>query len=80
MRDEDGNPIRCSCGKVCYTEREAGMFLNGVRKRHKSRSIRRMVCSNNDTVKRKFHCEICGYWHLTHWRQYNVDRKRKYDR
>lgn len=74
MKDQEGNYMRCVCGKVCYTEREAGGLLNSL----KARGSKDWVSTRRKTkvMKRKYHCNECGFWHLTHYSYYNEGKRR----
>ena len=68
MKDGFGREIRCeSTGKICYTEREAGEILN-MPKRHSH---------SNEIPKRKYFCEKCGCYHLTHQTFYKSDKPQR---
>lgn len=47
-------------GKQCFTEREAGERLNFLKKGWSRRGKKKQV------PKRKYWCQECGYYHLTH--------------
>jgi len=48
----------CSCGKICYTKREAHEIINDARRNcHKDR--------RHKIPKRAYPCDICGQWHVT---------------
>lgn len=56
----------CSCGKRCYTERAAGVAINKCKKHRRSKTrAREREFSSNGVPKRKYFCDICGFWHLT---------------
>lgn len=61
---------RCeSCGKICYSEREANCIINDAKR---GINIRRngvrmkLRCRSKIIPRRKYYCRACGYWHLTH--------------
>lgn len=57
MISENGEKLRCSfCGKICYTQREAGYLLNTRSSHSKHRE---------KVPRRKYFCKQCGYYHLT---------------
>ena len=67
MKDCFGQDIRCYFeGKICYTAREAGGVINGARRRHVTNSYR----NGKNIPKRKYFCEKCGYYHVTHYSYY----------
>lgn len=51
-------------GKRCYTEREAGATLNNLLKGRGMRSAKK----KRNIPKRKYYCDKCGFYHLTHFR------------
>lgn len=64
----------CSvAGKICYTEQEAGIVINGCKK-HIYMGGRQWAKS---IPRRKYYCKDCGYFHLTHMALYNIE-SRKY--
>lgn len=61
-------------GKVCYTEREAGAVINSAKRSRSGirRGERVNVRSGRQNIpKRKYHCPVCGMWHVTHYSYYN---------
>lgn len=60
---------RCPCGKLCYTESEAGGIVNSLKHRHKR-------SGNGDIPKRYYFCDICGMYHLTK-KKANCERPKK---
>lgn len=65
---------RCSrTGKVCYTERDAGEMLNRTRDK---RYIKRKHLNSKNAPRRKYRCEFCGWWHLTHQPFYKNNRQK----
>ena len=56
-------------GKRCYSEREANVMLNnaknGVWIRKNGRNIK-VRSKSKQIPKRKYFCEYCGTYHLTH--------------
>lgn len=77
MFNEDGTLMYCTCGKVCYTEAEAGRFLNVKKYGHSNLRTRHMISKGKNTVKRKYKCNICNWWHLTHYANKRSGRKWK---
>ncbi|GEM_PF-1759328 len=66
MNDADGTAIRCFWeGKICYTAREAGFILNAVR--HRCNFNGRRICRGKNMPRRKYYCERCQFYHLTHY-------------
>lgn len=60
-----------SCNKYCYTEREAGEILNKIHGKHYG-------CGKKKEVpKRKYYCDDCKAYHLTHLGYYDCKSKRK---
>lgn len=73
MKDYFGQNIRCYfAGKICYTAREAGEVINCARKHHNCYSFRK----GKNIPKRKYLCETCGYYHVTHHSFYTDDEKK----
>jgi hypothetical protein len=77
MKTVDGNYVVCGfSGKICYTEREAGLVINGC-KRHVYVGNRRWAKSAHGNSKsiprRKYYCKDCGFYHVTHLALYDVD-------
>ena len=57
MKDGFGRELICeSEGKICYTEREARIALNGAR--HHGNRVKKIP-------KRMYPCKKCGHYHLT---------------
>lgn len=79
MKTIEGNYVMCSsAGKICYTEREAGIVINGCKK-HSYMGGRHWAKSSHGHSKsiprRKYYCKDCGYFHLTHMALYNIDSR-----
>ena len=79
MKTIEGNYVMCSsAGKICYTEREAGIVINGCKK-HIYMGGRHWAKSSHGHFKsiprRKYYCKDCGYFHLTHMALYNIDSR-----
>jgi hypothetical protein len=77
MKTEEGNYVMCIfTGKICYTEREAGLVINGC-KRHVYVGNGRFAKSAHGNSKaiprRKYYCKDCGFYHLTHLALYDFD-------
>ena len=79
MKTIEGNYVMCSsAGKICYTEREAGIVINGCKKhiymggRHWAKSSHG---HSKSIPRRKYYCKDCGYFHLTHMALYNIDSR-----
>lgn len=68
------NEERRYCGgKICYCEREAGTIVNSAKRgrgghRHGGRVNVRPGRKN--IPKRKYYCNDCGMWHVTHYSYY----------
>lgn len=77
MFDENGEKKFChKTGKVCYSESEAGFILNRSKTHFKSRHGRKMSKVKDYKVTRKYRCEVCGYYHLTHRAYYGLAQKK----
>ena len=73
MKDGFGRDLRCeSTGKICYTEREAGIALNEAKKHHYSDDN-----TSKEIPKRKYYCEKCGCYHLTHQTFYKSNKPQR---
>lgn len=58
----------CSeCDKRCYSEREAGSILNSCKRHRNSDHCGR----NKELPRRKYWCNSCGHYHLTHYREWS---------
>lgn len=79
MKTNEGNYVICGfAGKICYTEREAGLVINGCKKHvhmgnhHWAKSAH----GNSKSIpRRKYYCKECGYYHLTHMALYSIDSR-----
>lgn len=78
MKTADGTYVMCIfTGKICYTEREAGIVINGC-KRHIYLGQGRCGKSSHGTgsskaiPRRKYYCKECGFYHVTHKALYDV--------
>ena len=77
MKTNEGNYVMCvAAGKICYTEREAGLVINGCKKhvymggRHWAKSSH----GNSKSIpRRKYYCKDCGFYHVTHLALYDKD-------
>ena len=68
MKDCFGQDVRCYfAGKICYTAREAGEVINGARRHHRN---------GKNIPRRKYYCETCGYYHVTHYSFYADDERK----
>ena len=81
MKTEEGTYVMCIfTGKICYTEREAGIVINGC-KRHVYLGQGRSGKSSHGTgstkaiPRRKYYCKDCGYYHVTHIKNYRTDNQ-----
>ncbi len=76
MKTIDGNYLTCAfTGKICYTEREAGIVINGCKKHVYLGNGRYGKNSHGNSgtkaiPRRKYFCKDCGYFHLTHLPMY----------
>ena len=67
MRYSDGNEVVCEkTHKICYTQREAGNIVNDCR-RH---GYKKCGLRQKNKPMRKYHCEYCNAWHITHYKSY----------
>ncbi len=76
MKTSEGNYVMCFfSGKICYTEREAGLVINGCKK-HVYSAHGKLVKSAHGNSKaiprRKYFCKECGFYHVTHLALYNI--------
>ena len=81
MRTKDGNYVICYfSGKICYSQREAGMVITGCKK-HFYAGKRHWVKSAHGTgssksiPRSKYYCKDCGYYHVTHIKNYRTDNQ-----
>ena len=77
MKTVDGNYVVCGfSGKICYTEREAGLVINGC-KRHvyvgNCRWAKSAHGNSKSIPRRKYYCKDCGFYHVTHLALYDMD-------
>ncbi len=76
MKDLSGNDIRCFAeGKICYTEREAGIVINNAKRHHYGNDVKR----GKNIPKRKYFCNVCGFYHLTHYKYFADDKMIDYN-
>ena len=76
MKAMYGNDIRCYAeGKICFTEREAGIAINNARRHHYGNDDKR----GKNIPKRKYFCTECGFYHLTHYKYFVADNKINYN-
>jgi len=79
MKTNDGNYVICAfAGKICYTEREAGLVINGCKKHvHMgNHHWAKAAHGNSKSIpRRKYYCKDCGYYHLTHMALYTNDSR-----
>ncbi|MCF0241390.1 MAG: hypothetical protein HUK25_02060 [Treponema sp.] len=69
---DDRNIMYCmETEKRCYSEREAGSILNSCRRHRTSDHCGR----NKDLPRRKYWCNSCGHYHLTHTPYYTKDSR-----
>ena len=73
MKNDFENDIICeSTGKICYSKKEAGKAINGAKKRHYTDGH-----SAKKIPRRKYYCEKCGCYHLTHLTFYKSDKPQR---
>lgn len=77
MKTIDGEHVMCIfTGKICYTEREAGLVINGVKKHHhvgNGKWIKSNHGNSKNIPRRKYYCKDCGFYHVTHLALYDYD-------
>lgn len=76
MKTVEGNNIQCSyTGKICYTQREAGMVINDCKKHrfYGKHSVKVGFGNSKSIPRRKYYCKDCGYYHITHLPLYGRD-------
>ena len=69
MKTLDGNYVMCIfTGKICYTEREAGIVINANKKHHyfDGGLIKSSYGNSKNVPRRKYFCKDCGFYHVTH--------------
>lgn len=81
MKNEFGNTLYCeACGKICYTQRGASEALYSSKRhvysRHNQTTKKRM---SKYTPQRKYFCQSCGYYHLTHRKHSRESRMYTYE-
>ena len=79
MKTNEGNYVMCIfTGKICYTEREAGIVINGC-KRHVHMGNGHWAKAAHGNSKaiphRKYYCKDCGFYHVTHLALYDMGSK-----
>ncbi len=79
MRNIDGNYVTCGAsGKICYTQREAGLVINGCKK-HYYMGYHKWAKGGHGNSKaiprRKYFCSECGYYHVTHTALFSADSR-----
>ena len=73
MKDQNQNDIICfQEHKICYTEREAGGILNSCRRHNYSN----WGVGQKYKPMRKYYCNECGFYHITHLKSYVFDPKK----
>lgn len=82
MKTEDENKMTCiKSGKICYSEREAGIIINGCKKHIYIRHGIPVKSSHGNSKaipRRKYICPDCGFYHVTHQPKFTHD-DRSYD-
>ena len=77
MKTNEGNYVMCIfTGKICYTEREAGLVINGCKKHFYAGHGRwaKSAHGNSKSIpRRKYYCKDCGFYHVTHLALYDMD-------
>ncbi len=75
MKTDEGNYVMCIfTGKICYTEREAGLVINGCKKHvHMGNNHWAKSAHGNSKAipRRKYYCKDCGFYHVTHLALYD---------
>lgn len=69
-----------STGKVCYTEREAGTVINSSRKHiyiGNNHTIKSGRANSKNIPRRKYFCEECRHYHVTHLALYDIDSQNR---
>ena len=79
MKTQEGESVICvETGKICYTEREAGIIMNKARSHFYEdhmKTRREHFTNSKDIPRRKYYCKNCGYFHVTHMSHYNGDKR-----
>lgn len=77
MKTVEGFNVKCEgTGKVCYTEREAGLVINGCKKHVHAGNhhwIKGDHSNSKNIPRRKYYCKECGFFHVTHLALYDID-------
>jgi hypothetical protein len=65
MIDENDEKNICEpTGKICYSQREAGIMLNSLKNsRHRWNNRNKII------PLRSYRCEYCNTFHLTHYKK-----------
>lgn len=76
-KTEKGTYVMCIfTGKICYTEREAGIVINGCKKHVHvggGKFIKSAHGKSKAIPRRKHYCKDCGFYHVTHLALYDFD-------
>lgn len=79
MKTDEGNYVMCFfIGKICYTEREAGLVINGCKKHFHMGNNRWAKFTHGKSKaipRRKYYCKDCGFYHVIHLALYDYDSK-----
>ena len=77
MKTSSGDYVLCVfTGMICYTEREAGLVINTVKKHHyvgNRKWIKSFHGNSKNVPRRKYFCKDCGFYHVTHLALYDMD-------
>ncbi|MBQ0168008.1 MAG: hypothetical protein KBT02_12955, partial [Treponema sp.] len=70
MMTQEGEKVLCiETGKICYTEREAGIVMNKARKHSYEghmKTHKEHYANSKEIPRRKYWCKACGFYHVTH--------------
>lgn len=79
MKTQEGESVICSeTGKICYTEREAGLVMNKARKHFYAGHMqmhKEHFANSKDIPRRKYYCKACGFYHVTHKPKYDANSR-----
>ena len=79
MKTNEGNYVMCIfTGKICYTEREAGLVINGCKKHFYAGHGRwaKSAHGNSKSIpRRKYYCKDCGFYHVSHLKSFVFEAK-----
>lgn len=82
MMTQEGEKVLCmETGKICYTEREAGIVINKARKHFYEghmKTHKEQYSKSKEIPRRKYWCKACGFYHVTHMSRYLGDERISY--